>query len=101
MADEFATRRDLNGMGKSLNDFKNTQAASTADHEARLKHQEDWTKDQEAKLSELKDGQHQLELSIKDVPERVAKKMSTRMTVFGSIIATVLVLIQIVAILIK
>lgn len=101
VADEYATRTEVNGFGTCLNRVKQEQAACKADKDVRLRRLEEWTGEQEGKIGNLQEANHKLELNMKDLGNDIVRKLSARNALFVGIATVVIAAIQIAAVLLK
>jgi len=90
VADEFATRNEVNNVGKCITEVKVMQAQCCADKHARIKTLEKWTDEQETKLDDLNKANQKLEVQVTGMTNDIVNKLSTRTGLMVAVMTVIL-----------
>jgi len=87
---EYDLHKDLDGLGERLNLEVNERIRCSADKGARVAHLEQWTKDHETAIEDIKRQQGVMAVSIVEMGNTVVSKLSGRLALMGAVMTAVL-----------
>ena len=82
MSDDFATRTDLDGLGRRLNRAE----VDIGKHDVRVEKLESWTQDQEVKLDSLEKENTKQDLKAVTMKEEIVKAVTGRVGLYGILV---------------
>lgn len=90
MSDDFATRVEVDGIGRRINRAEVAHAALQAELRQRVAGLESWTQDQEQGLKELNTEMHVLDVKVSGMKDEIVSKLSTRIGIMIAVMTAVL-----------